>query len=106
MSLGWGPWARPGGMIGGLSERQQRRMARLGTPALPVEQGLALFDAALACDEAVLLPVRLDLPAIRSQGEVPPLLRGLVRKGARPAVMAGARAAALVQPPCRLGGAG
>ncbi len=97
MSLGWGPWALTSGMIGGLSEQDQRRMARLGTPALSEEQGLALFDAALACDEAVLLPVRLDLPAIRAQGEVPPLLRGLMRRGARSAVMAGAAAADLVQ---------
>ncbi|WP_221362392.1 acyl carrier protein, partial [Streptomyces beigongshangae] len=52
------------------------------------EQGTALFDAALASGEPVLLPVRLDFPALRAQGEVPPLLRGLIRTPARRSVTA------------------
>ncbi|WP_225840655.1 type I polyketide synthase, partial [Streptomyces sp. NK08204] len=50
------------------------------------------FDAALGTDEAVLLPVRLDLGATRARaatGTVPPLLRGLVRAPLRRAVEAG-----------------
>ncbi|MFB7637034.1 beta-ketoacyl synthase N-terminal-like domain-containing protein, partial [Streptomyces sp. NPDC056149] len=48
-------------------------------PLLTVEQGLALFDAALATGSPALVPVRLDLTALRTQGEIAPLLRGLVR---------------------------
>ena len=92
-SLGWGPWDLPGGMTGGLSEAERRRLARLGMPALSVADGLALFDAALAGDDAVPLPARLDLRAIAATGEVPPLLRGLVRTAARPAAAAGPAAA-------------
>jgi pimaricinolide synthase PimS1 len=38
-----------------------------------------LFDAALASGEPVVVPVRLDLAALRAAGEVAPLFRGLVR---------------------------
>jgi pimaricinolide synthase PimS1 len=52
-------------------------------PALTVEQGLALFDAALVADEPVTVPVRLDIPALRAGGEVAAMLRGLVRAPGR-----------------------
>ncbi|MFC7535674.1 beta-ketoacyl synthase N-terminal-like domain-containing protein, partial [Actinoplanes sp. GCM10030250] len=44
------------------------------TPA----EGLALFDSALAADRANLVPVKLDLPAVRRSGTVAPVLRTLV----------------------------
>ena len=50
--------------------------------ALSAEQGLELFDAACAADEALVLPVRLDIQALRAQAEdgvLPALLRGLIR---------------------------
>ena len=72
VSLAWGPWRT--GMVTGA---EQDRLARHGVLAMTTEQGLALFDAAVGSDEPVLLPVRLDLPAIRAAGDVPPLLRGL-----------------------------
>ncbi|WP_374754232.1 KR domain-containing protein, partial [Streptomyces sp. FM008] len=94
LSLGWGPWVPvDGGMTGELSERDLERMSRSGTPPLTVEQGLALFDAALALPRAAVLPVRLDLAALRGRGEVPPLLRGLVRTRARRTVRTGSEAA-------------
>ncbi|WP_344138148.1 type I polyketide synthase, partial [Saccharopolyspora halophila] len=83
-SLAWGAWAQAG--------MASEQVSRPGMPALPVSEGLELFDAALSAAEPVLLPVRLDLPAIRARGEVPPLLRGLVR-GRRPRAGSGARAA-------------
>ncbi|MEV0889704.1 beta-ketoacyl synthase N-terminal-like domain-containing protein, partial [Streptomyces microflavus] len=49
-------------------------------------EGLALFDAACESGEAHLLPIRLDVAALRRplDGEpVPALLRGLVRRPAR-----------------------
>ncbi|WP_460444117.1 type I polyketide synthase, partial [Amycolatopsis cihanbeyliensis] len=59
--------------------------ARSGLPPLTVEQGLALFDAALADGGPALLPVRFDLPAMRARGTVPHLLRDLIRVPARQA---------------------
>ncbi|NBH12588.1 KR domain-containing protein, partial [Amycolatopsis sp. SID8362] len=76
-SLVWGPWSQAGGMTSGLTEADLRRMARSGLPALAPEEGLALFDAALTTGAPVVLPVRLDLPALRAQTPVPALLRGL-----------------------------
>ncbi|MFL4497627.1 beta-ketoacyl synthase N-terminal-like domain-containing protein, partial [Streptomyces sp. VTCC 41912] len=56
-------------------------------------QGLALFDAALAGTDATCVPVRLDLPVLRAQGEVPSLLRSLIRVRARRAAGAGSATA-------------
>ncbi|MFJ4923830.1 type I polyketide synthase, partial [Streptomyces sp. NPDC088725] len=98
VSLAWGPWEQTGGMTGGVSEADMRRMARSGTPALSAEQGVALFDAALAAGDAVVAPVRLDLPVLRAQGEVPPLLRSLIRTRTRRTAVAGSgTAGGLVQ---------
>ncbi|MGW3572173.1 SDR family NAD(P)-dependent oxidoreductase, partial [Streptomyces sp. NPDC000941] len=94
VSLAWGPWEPVGGMTSALNEADLRRMARSGMQALSAEQGVALFDAALASGEAAVVPVRLDLPALRTQDEIPWLLRGLVRAKARRAAVAGSGAAA------------
>ncbi|SED61580.1 type I polyketide synthase [Streptomyces sp. PAN_FS17] len=79
-SLAYGPWAMTDGMTGELDRTDRERLARSGFRPLDVEEGLALFDAATADQTAsVLLPVRLDHAALRSRGDVPPLLRGLFR---------------------------
>ncbi|MEV5139716.1 type I polyketide synthase, partial [Streptomyces syringium] len=88
VSLVWGPWDQSGGMTGTLDDADLRRLARSGMPALSVEQGVALFDAALAAGEPVVVPVRLDLPALRALGETPALLRGLIHTPARRTVTA------------------
>ncbi|MFD7506105.1 type I polyketide synthase [Streptomyces sp. NPDC059850] len=85
-SLAWGLWADTGGMAGGggmasgLSEADLRRLRRQGMPALSSADGLALFDAASARTEPVLVPMGLNLRTLRSGtgGELPVLLRGLV----------------------------
>ncbi|GHD13533.1 hypothetical protein GCM10010334_71860 [Streptomyces finlayi] len=88
-SLAWGPWTGAGGgMTGALTVADTERMARAGMPPLSVVEGLALFDAALSAGRPAVLPVRLDLPAIRTRGEAPPLLRGLIRKPVRRAATA------------------
>ncbi|GAU69352.1 polyketide synthase, partial [Streptomyces sp. NBRC 110611] len=109
LSLAWGPWAPTAGMTGGLTDEDLDRLARMGTPALTEEQGIALFDAATATDAAVLLPTRLDLSVLRVQGPqglqgaVPPLWRGLIRTPARRTVVSGPEAATtLVQQLSRL----
>ncbi|MEH0626446.1 type I polyketide synthase [Streptomyces stelliscabiei] len=77
-SLAWGLWEQRTALTDGLGDTDLRRMARSGVRALPTEEGLALFDAALAGDDPVLVPVGLDLRA-RPGGPVPHLLRSLVR---------------------------
>ncbi|WP_157091145.1 acyl carrier protein, partial [Nocardiopsis listeri] len=53
---------------------------RGGILPFSADQGLAAFDAALRTDEALQVPVRLDLSALRSSDNgVPHVLRGLVR---------------------------
>ncbi|MCF3106940.1 SDR family NAD(P)-dependent oxidoreductase [Streptomyces roseoverticillatus] len=81
ISLAWGLWEQEGAMADALDEAGRSRMARSGVLPLSTEDGLRLFDAALASDEPVLVPVRLDTTALRNQaaGTVPALLRGLVR---------------------------
>ncbi len=82
-SLAWGPWAQDSGMTGTLTDADVQRIARQGMPPLSAEEGVALFDAALSSAEPLALPVRLDLAVLREQGEVPPLLRSLIRTRTR-----------------------
>uniref|UniRef100_A0AAU2JVB5 SDR family NAD(P)-dependent oxidoreductase n=1 Tax=Streptomyces sp. NBC_00049 TaxID=2903617 RepID=A0AAU2JVB5_9ACTN len=91
VSLAWGVWAAGGEMTGGLSKVDQSRMARSGMVPLTDEDGLGLFDAALAVGSPLVAPVRLDLRALRQRGgDVPALLRGLVRTTRRRAASADA----------------
>ena len=76
-------------MTGGLRDVDVARMRRSGVVPLSAAQGLALFDAALAADRAVVVPMRLETVALRAVGTVPPVLRGLVRTPARRAVGVG-----------------
>ncbi|SEQ77685.1 Acyl transferase domain-containing protein [Lentzea xinjiangensis] len=81
VSIAWGPWAQHSGMTAGLSEATMDRIARSGTPPLAVEQGLALFDAALAADRPVVVPMHVSHAP---QQRVMPLLRDLVDEQAAP----------------------
>nr|WP_243793705.1 type I polyketide synthase [Saccharopolyspora gloriosae] len=103
-SLAWGPWAPTTGMTGDLTEAELERMANSGLPPLSLEQGLALFDAALTRDEALVVPMRAKSSGMRAQEYVPPVLRGLIpaarrtaatgRSGATPSERLGAASAA------------
>ncbi len=84
VSLAWGQWSQASGsgLTGSLDEAGLARLARAGLGALSIEEGLELFDAAIAADEALLAPVRWDFAALRGYaraGVLPPLLSGLVR---------------------------
>ncbi|MEV5977412.1 SDR family NAD(P)-dependent oxidoreductase [Streptomyces sp. NPDC052114] len=94
VSLAWGLWAERRGMGGQLSDTDLARMARGGVLPLSAEQGLALFDAALAVDRPALIPVRLDLAVLRAAGETPALLRGLLPALPESAASASSAAAA------------
>ncbi|MEU7564335.1 type I polyketide synthase [Streptomyces eurythermus] len=86
LSLAWGLWGEATGMTGHLAERDLRRMRRSGIAPMSDEQGLALFDRALALapDHALLVPMRLDQAALARERAahgpeaVPELLRTLV----------------------------
>nr|WP_058041681.1 type I polyketide synthase [Streptomyces roseifaciens] len=79
VSLAWGLWDQPGGMGGQLDEADRQRIARAGIGALEPADGLALLDAALLAGAATLVPVKLDLAALRRRpDDVPAVLRGLV----------------------------
>ncbi|WP_231500379.1 type I polyketide synthase [Saccharothrix sp. NRRL B-16314] len=100
-SLAWGLWAERSGMTGALDAVDIQRISRAGVGALTSEDGLALFDAAVRDEPAVVAAVRLDLPGLRAQaqaGLVPPMLHGLVRVPTRRAAASDARSgdAALV----------
>ncbi|MEN3586701.1 beta-ketoacyl synthase N-terminal-like domain-containing protein, partial [Streptomyces sp. ZYX-F-203] len=93
VSLAWGAWSG----TGMLSDADAERMARAGTPPLSPKQGLALFDTAIASGEAALLPLRLDLPALRGHGEIRPLLRGLIRTRTQRAIAGSETASSLTR---------
>ncbi|MGA8363766.1 MAG: SDR family NAD(P)-dependent oxidoreductase, partial [Solirubrobacteraceae bacterium] len=88
ISLAWSAWDRATGMTGALSESDRARFERVGIVPLSDEQGLELFDIACGADEALVLPVRLDMGSLRAQakaGMLPMVLRGLVRVRTRQA---------------------
>ncbi|MFI5613945.1 type I polyketide synthase [Amycolatopsis sp. NPDC051903] len=64
VSLAWGAWSQQTGMTSELSEADIQRMARAGFPPMSIEQGLALFDQAMAAREPVLAATRLDRSAV------------------------------------------
>jgi polyketide synthase 12 len=82
-SLAWGLWSNATGMAGDLGEADIARLARLGAAAMTNE--LELFDAARASAEAIVVPTKLDMAALRAaaqDGSLPPIMREVVR--ARP----------------------
>ncbi|MFE2146296.1 type I polyketide synthase, partial [Streptomyces sp. NPDC059456] len=85
----FGMWGISTGLGGDLTDADLERMKRLGLPALTVAEGLALFDAAVAGEDAVVLPLKTDAAALAARGEdLPALLRGKVRGPVRRTVQA------------------
>ncbi|ATW47937.1 type I polyketide synthase [Streptomyces peucetius] len=85
VSLAWGWWGSDGGLTGGLSDVDRGRLSALGLAEMSGEEGLALLDAGLAADRAVVVPALLDVAGLRRRGveDVPVVLRSLVRGGPR-----------------------
>ncbi|GLW99273.1 type I polyketide synthase [Microtetraspora sp. NBRC 16547] len=85
-SLAWGLWEEASALTGKMGASGRAKGDRAGLRALSSEEGLRLFDTARAVDEPLLVPMRLDVAALRAQfatGIAPPLLRGLVPPAAR-----------------------
>ncbi len=92
ISLAWGLWEQASGMTGHLADADVRRITEQGAGGLSTEAALHLFDAAWRLDTAAVVPMRLDVAALRGQAEsgaLAPLLRGLVRVPLRRSVDAG-----------------
>ncbi|AOR36934.1 hypothetical protein BFF78_07140 [Streptomyces fodineus] len=82
LSLAWGPWET--GMASTLGEADLARFRRHGMEPLTAQRGMALFDAAVAADRTLQLPVQVDGGAL-GRDSVPALLRTLVRPAPAPA---------------------
>ncbi|MEU1806867.1 SDR family NAD(P)-dependent oxidoreductase, partial [Streptomyces sp. NPDC019937] len=93
VSLAWPAWEQGVGMTSGLENQDLRRAAALGLPLLSTARGLALFDAATAGDDALVVPLPVTGGtgggALPAPAAVPALLRGLVRTGRRAATSGG-----------------
>jgi len=93
VSLAWSLWDTEGGMAGGLSQADRDRWSRTGHAPLRADDALRLLDAALAADDAVVVPAGFRpavMEALAAKGGLPAALRDLFRAprrraGARPA---------------------
>nr|WP_164903489.1 type I polyketide synthase [Nonomuraea polychroma] len=89
-SHAWGLWADASGMTGNLSQADLARLSRGGLVPIAAADGLSLFEAALAAEQAVVVPAKFDLAGLRRAGEeISPVLRGLVRAPIRRAAAVG-----------------
>uniref|UniRef100_UPI00131AEAF6 type I polyketide synthase n=1 Tax=Amycolatopsis anabasis TaxID=1840409 RepID=UPI00131AEAF6 len=91
-AMAFGLWDVEAGLGRLLGDTDRQRMRAQGLPPLPVESALALFDAGLAADRPVVVPVRVDATALRGREEIPALLRGLAPAARRAASGANAEA--------------
>ncbi|MFF0825270.1 SDR family NAD(P)-dependent oxidoreductase, partial [Micromonospora haikouensis] len=99
VSLAWGLWGDADGMAGGLSEADRARLRRSGVAAMTSGEALALLDAALATDRAVVVPAKLDLASVRAEhehGAVPALFRRLLPRAGASGTRAAAPASAVL----------
>jgi acyl transferase domain-containing protein/NAD(P)-dependent dehydrogenase (short-subunit alcohol dehydrogenase family)/acyl carrier protein len=80
-SLAWGLWSERTGMAEVVDRSEGARVKRLGLAELPNDEALRLMDVARRSGEPLLVPVRLDTAALRTQGRLgllPAQLRSLV----------------------------
>ncbi|WP_052407896.1 type I polyketide synthase, partial [Allokutzneria albata] len=80
-SMAWGLWAS------GMGADEVARLGADGFGAITEEEGMALFDAAIALGDPVAVPVRLDPSKL---SVVPQLMRDLVRSPGRRTAQAAA----------------
>ncbi|MEU4226848.1 SDR family NAD(P)-dependent oxidoreductase [Nonomuraea sp. NPDC026600] len=89
VSVAWGLWETADStMTGALSAADTARLARSGIAPLTAEQGLELFDSAITAPAELVVAARWDTAGLRARaeaGELPSVLRGLVRTAKRTA---------------------
>ncbi|MFH8760765.1 beta-ketoacyl reductase, partial [Streptomyces atroolivaceus] len=91
-SLSWGLWEETSELTATLGESGLRRMSADGLLPFSTEEGLALFDRAIASGLPHTAPVQLDRARLRGGEDTPALLRGLVRSAPRRATAPPAQA--------------
>ncbi|MER6532170.1 beta-ketoacyl reductase, partial [Streptomyces sp. NPDC001508] len=64
-TIAWGLWNTPHGMAGTLGDTDLRRLSRTGLVSIEVEEGLALFDAALKAARPTVVPLPLNKAVLR-----------------------------------------
>ncbi|MEV6710432.1 type I polyketide synthase [Lentzea sp. NPDC051208] len=85
-SLAWGPWQQDRGLTVHLDDAQVNRLGRDGFGSLDRAEGMRAFDTALAVDDALAVPVKIDFTVLNRLArttEIPAVLRGLVRTAGR-----------------------
>ncbi|MFD5453057.1 phosphopantetheine-binding protein, partial [Streptomyces sp. NPDC127100] len=94
-SLAWGLWHTTSEMTQHMSATDALVLARNGVLPMSEEEGLALFDQAIASGEPVVVPAPINTSQVRARLEagdaVSPLLQGLVK--VRPRLRTAATAA-------------
>ncbi|MFC3961465.1 SDR family NAD(P)-dependent oxidoreductase [Nocardia jiangsuensis] len=80
-SVAWGAWRQSSGMTSTLTEADFARMRREGFSPLGDDEGMALFDAALAAGTAGAVAARIDTAVISTLDPegLPSVMRGLLR---------------------------
>jgi acyl transferase domain-containing protein/acyl carrier protein len=90
-SLAWGLWAQTSELT---SHVDERRVRRTGVVPMSTQDALVLFDTAMATGHPHLVPARFEPAVLRAQaeaGNLPALMRGLVRGPLRRATRIGAQ---------------
>ncbi|MEU3628416.1 polyketide synthase [Amycolatopsis coloradensis] len=80
-SIAWGLWDLEIGLGSRIPDAARHRIQASGVAALTLEQGLALFDAAIGHAEPVLIAARLDPSAL----DLPPIAVEISGRAPRPA---------------------
>jgi acyl carrier protein len=66
VSLAWGQWDEVSGTTHQMDDIDVARLRSAGFVPLATDEALALFDAALQLDQPVMMPIHVDMPALRS----------------------------------------
>ncbi len=88
ISLAFGVWERATGMTGHLAGSGSVTTSAMDWIPLGDEEGIELIDLARSADHPLLLPMRLDLPALRARaraGVLPAIMSELVQVRSRAA---------------------
>ncbi|BCJ41922.1 hypothetical protein GCM10010168_88180 [Actinoplanes ianthinogenes] len=89
-AVAYGLWQAETGMSSQMDDSHLQRMDRLGLPALPTADALALLDRAIGDDRAAVVAVPVDRVALRKRtDDLPALLRGLAPARRRTTAPAG-----------------
>ncbi|HEX6347712.1 type I polyketide synthase, partial [Umezawaea sp.] len=70
LSLAWGLWEARSGLTGHLTDDDVRRLTETGAAPLSTQEALALFDAALGVDAAVVVPMKRGSTSTRRRAAV------------------------------------